>query len=160
MEGIKVIVTCIIFLLFKTTTTTMKCGTCHYLGDDTYVCRDKSDMSKIRFRKRRTDSRAQSYFTLTDPQLTRLMKAIKVMKADWEQHQCLMKVAKALKADLKQHQQQQQQQREQQQHKEDGSIKEDEKELLREIRQTGKRIVQIVTEGIASSEPASTMDSS
>ena len=155
MEGIKVIVTCIIFLLFKTTTTTMKCGTCHYLGDDTYVCRDKSDMSKIRFRKRRTDSRAQSYFTLTDPQLTRLMKAIKVMKADWEQHQCLMKVAKALTADLKQ-----QQQREQQQHKEDGSIKEDEKELLREIRQTGKRIVQIVTEGIASSEPASTMDSS
>ena len=156
MEGIKVIVTCIIFLLFKTTTTTMKCGTCHYLGDDTYVCRDKSDMSKIRFRKRRTDSRAQSYFTLTDPQLTRLMKAIKVMKADWEQHQCLMKVAKALTADLKQ----QQRQREQQQHKEDGSIKEDEKELLREIRQTGKRIVQIVTEGIASSEPASTMDSS
>lgn len=158
MEGIKVIVTCIIFLLFKTTTTTMKCGTCHYLGDDTYVCRDKSDMSKIRFRKRRTDSRAQSYFTLTDPQLTRLMKAIKVMKADWEQHQCLMKVAKALTADLKQ--QQRQRQREQQQHKEDGSIKEDEKELLREIRQTGKRIVQIVTEGIASSEPASTMDSS
>ena len=156
MEGIKVIVTCIIFLLFKTTTTTMKCGTCHYLGDDTYVCRDKSDMSKIRFRKRRTDSRAQSYFTLTDPQLTRLMKASKVMKADWEQHQCLMKVAKALTADLKQ----QQRQREQQQHKEDGSIKEDEKELLREIRQTGKRIVQIVTEGIASSEPASTMDSS
>ena len=136
----------------------MKCGTCHYLGDDTYVCRDKSDMSKIRFRKRRTDSRAQSYFTLTDPQLTRLMEAIKVMKADWEQHQCLMKVAKALTADLKQ--QQQQRQREQQQHKEDGSIKEDEKELLREIRQTGKRIVQIVTEGIASSEPASTMDSS
>ena len=158
MEGIKVIVTCIIFLLFKTTTTTMKCGTCHYLGDDTYVCRDKSDMSKIRFRKRRTDSRAQSYFTLTDPQLTRLMEAIKVMKADWEQHQCLMKVAKALTADLKQ--QQRQRQREQQQHKEDGSIKEDEKELLREIRQTGKRIVQIVTEGIASSEPASTMDSS
>ena len=104
MEGIKVIVTCIIFLLFKTTTTTMKCGTCHYLGDDTYVCRDKSDMSKIRFRKRRTDSRAQSYFTLTDPQLTRLMKASKIMKADWEQHQCLMKVAKALTADLKQQQ--------------------------------------------------------
>ena len=158
MEGIKVIVTCIIFLLFKTTTTTMKCGTCHYLGDDTYVCRDKSDMSKIRFRKRRTETRAQSYFTLTDPQLTRLMKASKVLKADWEQHQCLMKVAKALTADLKQ--QQRQRQREQQQHKEDGSIKEDEKELLREIRQTGKRIVQIVTEGIAPSEPASTMDSS
>ena len=157
MEGIKVIVTCIIFLLFKTTTT-MKCGTCHYLGDDTYVCRDKSDMSKIRFRKRRTETRAQSYFTLTDPQLTRLMKASKVLKADWEQHQCLMKVAKALTADLKQ--QQRQRQREQQQHKEDGSIKEDEKELLREIRQTGKRIVQIVTEGIAPSEPASTMDSS
>ena len=156
MEGIKVIVTCIIFLLFKTTTTTMKCGTCHYLGDDTYVCRDKSDMSKIRFRKRRTDSRAQSYFTLTDPQLTRLMKASKVLKADWEQHQCLMKVAKALTADLKQ----QQRQRQREQHKEDGAIKEDEKELLREIRQTGKRIVQIVTEGIAPSEPASSMDSS
>ena len=82
---------------------------------------------------------------MTDPQLTRLLK-----------------VAKDLKADLQQQQQQQQQQR--CKDNEDETIKKvfEENELLREIRQTGERIVQIATEGIAStpSEPASLMDSS
>ena len=126
--------------LYKTTT--MKY---HHLGDAMYVCRDKKDMSKIRFRNRRTKTCPYSYFTMTDPQLTRLLK-----------------VAKDLKADLQQQQQQQQQQR--CKDNEDETIKKvfEENELLREIRQTGERIVQIATEGIAStpSEPASLMDSS